>query len=97
MAAAPSVRLGLAGPVVGLISLAGELDISVPGAALYVLGLVTVGYIAVPSVLLGLVWATVAAQVGTLAFGRYAPYAGGAAHVPPGPIRRAFRRPATRG
>ena len=89
--------VGLAGPAIGLVSLAGELDISLPEAALYVLGLVTVGYISVPSLLLGLVWATVAAQIGALAFGRYAPYAGGAAHVPRGPIRRAFRRPATRG
>jgi hypothetical protein len=84
--------LGLAGPVAALFVLGHELGVSIAGAALYAVGLVTVGYLPFSSALLFLVWAAAAAQVGALAFGRYAPYAGGAEPPPPGPLRRALRR-----
>jgi hypothetical protein len=84
--------LGLAGPVAALFVLGHELGVSVVGAALYTIGLVTVGYLPLGSALLFLVWAAAAAQVGALAFGRYAPYAGGAEPPPPGPLRRGLRR-----
>jgi len=82
---------GLAGPVVGLVLLAHELDLSIPRAALYAVGLVTVGYVPVSSALLGLVWLAAAAQVAAIAFGRYAPYANGAEPPPPGAIRTLVR------
>jgi hypothetical protein len=82
--------LGLVGPVLGLALLSTELGSSVVGAALYLVGLVTVGYLPLGSALLVLGWAAGAAQVGALAFGRYGPYAGGA-EPPPGPVRRALR------
>jgi hypothetical protein len=84
--------LGFVGPVLGLAVLSSELGVSVVGAALYVVGLVTVGYVHLGSALLVLAWLAGAAQVGALAFGRYRPYAGGLEPPPPGPLRRALRR-----
>lgn len=84
--------LGLAGPVAALFVLGHELGVSIVGAALYTVGLVTVGYIPLSSALLFLVWTAAAVQVGALAFGRYAPYAGGAEPPPAGPLRRALGR-----
>lgn len=83
--------LGLLGPVVGLVVLASQLHLGLLDTALYLLGLATVGYISVGSVLLALAWATAAGQLGALAFGRYAPYAGGAEPPPAGVIRSAVR------
>jgi hypothetical protein len=84
--------LGLAGPIVGLLLLGHQLDLSPIDAGLYVVGLVTVGYVPLGSALAALVWTAGAAQVGALALGRYGPYAGGAQPPPPGPLRRAARR-----
>jgi hypothetical protein len=84
--------LGLAGPIVGLLLLGRQLDLSPIDAALYCVGLVTVGYVPLGAALAALVWTAGAAQVGALAFGRYGPYAGGAEPPPPGPLRRAVRR-----
>jgi Peptidase family M28 len=79
--------LGFAGPVGALLILAHELDLSVPDTALYVTGLASVGYVSLFSVLLVLAWGASAAQLGALAFGRYAPYAGGLEPPPPGFVR----------
>jgi Peptidase family M28 len=83
--------VGLAGPVLGLVLLANELGLSVPRAALYAVGLVTVGYVPLSSAAVGLVWLAAAAQVAAIAFGRYAPYANGAEPPPPGAIRTLVR------
>jgi peptidase M28-like protein len=83
--------LGLAGPITALVILGNELGISVVGAALYAVGLVTVGYVSLLSALLALVWLAAAAQVAALTFGRYAPYADGAEPPPPGAFRSAVR------
>ena len=83
--------LGLLGPVVALLVLAHQLGLSVIGAALYLVGLTTVGYISLGAALLALAWFASAAQVAALAFGRYAPYAGGAEPPPPGALRRRLR------
>jgi hypothetical protein len=84
--------VGLAGPVAALAILGHELGVSVFRAALYTVGLATVGYLSLWSAFLFLIWAAAAAQVGALALGRYAPYAGGAEPPPPGPLRRALWR-----
>jgi Peptidase family M28 len=81
---------GLAGPLAGLVILSSQLDLGLVDTALYVLGLATVGYISVGSVLLALAWAAAAGQLGALAFGRYAPYAGGAEPPPAGLVRTAL-------
>jgi hypothetical protein len=88
--------LGFLGPVAGLFVLAHELGIGVLTAAFYVVSLATVGYVSVGSVLIALAWAAGAAQLGTLAFGRYAPYAAGASPPPPGLLRTSIGRLASR-
>jgi hypothetical protein len=80
--------LGLAGPVLALLVLANQLGLSVIGAALYLVGLTTVGYVSLGAALLVLAWFASAAQVAALAFGRYAPYAGGATPPHRGLLRR---------
>jgi Peptidase family M28 len=81
---------GLLGPAVGLLLLARELGLGLLDTVLYVVGLTTVGYVSLTSVVLTLIWMTAAAQLAALAFGRYAPYAGGAEPPPPGLIRQAL-------
>lgn len=83
---------GLVGPVAGLVLLAHELGLDLVEAGLYLIGLVTVGYLTPVSAILFLAWAAAASQVGALAFGRYGPYAGGASPASPGPVRRLVRR-----
>jgi hypothetical protein len=84
--------VGLVGPAVGLIVLAQLLDLSLIDAALYSIGLVTVGYVSPVTGLLTLGWGAAATQVGAVAFGRYGPYAGGAEPPPAGPLRRLVGR-----
>jgi hypothetical protein len=84
--------LGLSGPVAGLLVLWHELGLGPVDGAFYVASLVTVGYIPLGSALLALAWAAGAAQLGALAFGRYAPYAGGLEPPPPGPVRALVSR-----
>jgi hypothetical protein len=79
--------VGLAGPVLGLVVLARELALSPGSAALYVAGLVTVGYIPPGTVILTVAWLGAAGQLAALAFGRYGPYAGGADPPPRGVVR----------
>jgi hypothetical protein len=81
---------GLVGPVAGLVILSSQLGLGVLETVLYVLGLATVGYVSVGSVLLALAWAAAAGQLGALAFGRYAPYAGGVEPPPAGLVRTAL-------
>ena len=95
--ARPAVRasvfaVGLLGPIAGLLLLGNELGLSVLDAALYVIGLFTVGYLPLGSALLGIVWAAAATQLGAIAVGRYAPHAAGMEPPPAGPIRRVLAR-----
>jgi hypothetical protein len=85
--------VGLSGPIVGLVLLGRQLEMSPVDAPFYVIGLFTVGYLPLVSALLGLAWVASAAQLAAVAFGRYSPYAGGAAR-PPGPLRRVLSRSA---
>lgn len=86
--------VGLAAPLLGLALLGHQLDLSPFETPLYAIGLVTVGYIPLSTVLLAIGWLAAGAQIGAVAFGRYAPYARGAEPPPPGPIRRALARSA---
>lgn len=83
--------LGLAGPLAGIVVLARELDLGLLDSLLYVVGLATVGYVSFGAVLASIVWAAAAAQMATIAFGRYAPYAQGMEPPPPGVIRHSVR------
>lgn len=84
--------LGLAGPVVTLVVLSAELGLGLVETPLYLAGLATVGYVSVGAVLLAVAWAAPAGQLAALAFGRYAPYAGGAEPPPPGLLRASAAR-----
>ena len=86
------VLIGLAGPALGFLTLAHQLGLGVLRAMLYTVGLATVGYVSIGSALAAAVWAAVAAQLAAVAFGRYAPYAGGAEPPPAGSLRRGVRR-----
>ncbi|HLE99939.1 MAG TPA: M28 family peptidase [Gaiellaceae bacterium] len=66
--------LGLAGPLVGILVLGHELALGPADTLLYLAGLVTAGYVSLPTLLLGLAWAASAAQLAVLAFGRYTQY-----------------------
>ena len=83
--------IGLAGPLVGLVLLSRQLDLNVFDAALYVIGLATVGYLSLGSVLAAIAWAAVAAQLAALTFGRYAPYADGREPPPAGVVRTSLQ------
>ena len=83
---------GLLGPACALVVLGHELGLGILDTALYVIGLVTVGYVPLASVVLVLAWVAAAAQLGAIAFDRYAPYASGAEPPPPGPLRQLLAR-----
>lgn len=96
LAARPRARVsaflaGLLAPAAALAVLADQLDLGPIDVLLYVLGLVTVGYVSSVTVVLWLAWAAVASQFGALAFGRYVPYLHGAEPASPGPVRGALR------
>ena len=83
---------GLTGPLVGLVLLSRQLDLGAIDTPLYAIGLVTVGYLSPGSVLAAVTWAAVTAQIATLAFGRYTPYAHGQEPPPAGVLRRSAAR-----
>ena len=82
--------LGFAGPAALVVSFALRFALAAD-AVWYLLLLGLIGYVATPLLVAALVWAAVAAQVGALAVGRYAPYPPPAARAPRGPIRNAIR------
>ena len=84
--------VGLLGPVGGLLLLGNELGLGPADTALYVVGLATVGYVGLFTVLVAIAWLAPATQLAALAVGRYAPYAGGAEPPPPGPLRTGAAR-----
>ena len=64
--------VGLVGPALALVAIAGQLGLGLD-APLYVVSLMTLGFIPWTTVLVLIVWAAVATQFGALASGRYAP------------------------
>jgi Peptidase family M28 len=83
--------LGFAGPVLALVSLGARFDLGLD-TVLYVAGLASVGYLPWTRVVLFLAWAAIAAQLGSLIAGRYAPYANGLTTPPRGVVRNGVRR-----
>jgi hypothetical protein len=82
---------GFVGPLLLLTSFAFRYELGVD-ALWYLASLVSVGYVALPVVLVALAWAAVATQVGALAVGRYAPYPAPEERSARGPLREAIRR-----
>lgn len=82
---------GFAGPLLLLASFAVRYELGLD-AIWYLATLVSVGYVPLPLVLVGLAWAAVASQVGALALCRYAPYPQPEERAARGPIRETIRR-----
>ncbi len=83
--------VGLAGALAVLVSVGDRFALGAR-TPLYLLELVSTGYIPWTTVLLTAVWGAVATQLGTLCVGRYGAYAEGVAHPPRGLIRETVRR-----
>jgi hypothetical protein len=66
--------IGITGPALALVAIAGQLGLGLD-APLYVVSLMTLGFIPWTTVLVLIAWAAVATQLGALAAGRYAPVA----------------------
>ena len=95
-AAPPAARgalfaLGLAGPLILLVSLAERLGLGFESPS-YLLSLIAVGYVPTTAVLLGLGWLAVAAQLAALTGGRYAPYPDAEERPLRTPVRSVLRR-----
>ncbi|WP_411277970.1 M28 family metallopeptidase [Gaiella sp.] len=66
--------LGLTGPVLALVAVGTQLDLGL-NTPLYLVSLMTLGFISWPTVLVLIAWAAVATQLAALASGRYTPAA----------------------
>jgi len=66
--------IGLAGPALALVAVGTQLELGLD-TPLYIVSLMTLGFISWPTVLVLIAWASVASQLGALASGRYAPVA----------------------
>ena len=78
--------LGFVGPLLLLLSFSTRLGLGLE-TPWYLLSLVSVGYVPWIVVALGFAWLAVAAQLTTLAVGRYAPYSTSGRRRPRGPLR----------
>jgi hypothetical protein len=86
LARAALLVLGFAGPVILLLSFSTRLELGLQ-TPWYLLSLVSVGYVPWIVVALGCAWLAVAAQLTTLAVGRYAPYSPTRHRRPRRPLR----------
>ena len=91
LVALPLYALGFAGPLLLLGSLALRFDLGLD-APWYLLALVSVGYVPLALATSFLAWGAVAAQIGALALGRYAPYPPPSERPARGPIRESIRQ-----
>jgi len=82
---------GFAGPLLLFLSFASRYELGVD-TLWYLPALVSVGYVPLPLLLAALCWGAVAAQIGALAVGRYAPYPAPEERPVRGPIRETIRR-----
>jgi MFS family permease len=85
------LSLGLVGPLLLLGSFAWRFDLGA-NAPWYLLRLIAVGYVPIPSLLIGLAWLAAAGQLAAVTAGRYAPYPSAQERSPRGPIRELVRR-----
>ena len=85
------LALGLIGPLLLLGSFAWRFDLGLEAPS-YFLHLLALGYVPVPSVLIGLAWLAAAGQLVAVSAGRYAPYPTARERPPRGPVRELVRR-----
>jgi hypothetical protein len=83
--------VGLAGPLLLLLSFATRFELGVD-TPWYLLSLVAVGYVPWIAVLVGVVWLAVGAQLTALAAGRYAPYPSAGRRGPRKPLQALLSR-----
>jgi Peptidase family M28 len=82
---------GLLGPLLLIGSFAWRFELGAD-APWYVAQLVALGYVPLPSVVIGLAWLAAAGQLAAATAGRYAPYPTARERPPRGPIRELVRR-----
>jgi hypothetical protein len=82
---------GLIGPLLLIGSFAWRFELGA-NAPWYVVQLVALGYVPLPSIAIGLAWLAAAGQLAAVSAGRYAPYPGARERPPRGPIRELIRR-----
>jgi Peptidase family M28 len=85
------LALGLAGPLILIGSFASRFELGAD-APWYVVQLMALGYVPLPSVAIGLAWLAAAGQLAAVSAGRYAPYPSARERPPRGPIRELVRR-----
>jgi Peptidase family M28 len=85
------LALGLVGPLLLLGSFAWRFELGAD-APWYVVQLVALGYVPLPSIAIGLAWLAAAGQLAAVSAGRYAPYPSARERPPRGPIRELVRR-----
>lgn len=82
---------GLAGPLLSLGSFAWRFELGTD-APWYIAQLVALGYVPLPTIVIGLAWLAAAGQLAAVSAGRYAPYPSARERPPRGPIRELIRR-----
>jgi len=85
------LALGLLGPLLLIGSFAWRFELGAD-APWYVMQLAALGYVPLPSILIGLAWLAAAGQLAAVSAGRYAPYPSASERPPRGPIRELVRR-----
>jgi hypothetical protein len=85
------LALGLVGPLLLIGSFAWRFELGAD-APWYVVQLVALGYVPLPSIAIGLAWLAAAGQLAAVSAGRYAPYPSARERPPRGPIRELVRR-----
>lgn len=82
---------GLAGPLLLVGSFAWRYELGAD-APWYIARLVALGYVPLPSIVIGLAWLAAAGQLTAASAGRYAPYPSARERPPRGPLRELVRR-----
>jgi hypothetical protein len=85
------LAVGLIGPLLLVGSFAWRYDLGLD-APWYVVQLLALGYVPVPSIVIGLAWLAAAGQLAAVSAGRYAPYPSARERPPRGPLRELVRR-----
>ncbi len=84
------LALGLTGPLLLLASFAWRFDLGVDAPS-YLVHLLALGYVPIPSVVIALAWLAAAGQLTAVSAGRYAPYPSARERPPRGPLRALVR------
>ncbi len=85
------LAVGLTGPLLLLGSFAWRFELGTDAPS-YLVHLLALGYVPVPSIAIGLAWLAAAGQLTAVSAGRYAPYPSARERPPRGPLRELVRR-----